>query len=145
MGYQVEYFLKLASGPARLWLSTFDGFWSHPEAPGELLSGEFRPWDDLSLHATLAEMGAHLRVPQIKYSWLIADDPKSVMQVDRLERLFAECLPGVELIRVDEFVRLLGEAELGRSWQELPDPFESLGNWLASSASGPLHHELLSE
>src|SRR3954466_317842 len=118
MGHQVEYFLKVSSPLAREWLSKFDGFWVEPEATGELAYGEFRLWDDLYLHATLASSASWLRVPQIKYSWLIAEDRKSLTQVDRLERQLASCLPDVTIIRVDEFVRLLWEAEVGLSWQE---------------------------
>jgi hypothetical protein len=142
VGHQVEYFLKLSPIPAKQWLSRFDGFWAEPESSGEMSYGEFRVLDDVHLHANLAHSGCWLRVPQIKYSWLIAGHRGSITRIELLERLLVESLPSIPILRVDELIRLLWEREVGRSWDELPDPIGSLQNWLISSKQDPSYYRL---
>jgi hypothetical protein len=143
MGYQVEYLLKLTPDAARHWLSRFKGFWVEPSAPGELPSGEFHLWDDQWLHADLGPTACWLRLPRVKYSWLIAAHPPALATVARFERLLAESLPGGEAVRVDELVREQWEAWAGRTWEELADPVGSLRAWLPSLEYGSDYFQFL--
>jgi hypothetical protein len=143
VGHQVEYFAKLSPPLAKQWLSGFEGFWFEPEESGELPYGEFHLWEDQYLHADLAEQGSWLRMPRIKYSWLIGGHQESIRQIERLERLMAESLPCVLIVRVDEFLHLLWEAEEGRSWDGLPDPVGSLRDWLITSKQDPSYYKIV--
>ena len=141
MGHQVEYVIDLPPAPAREWLSSLDGWWAAPESPDEMPWGEFA-WGGKSLHATLGPVACWVRVPQIKYSWLLDPSP-SVEWVARFERYLCEALPGVRAVRLDELVRIQWEAWTGREWEELPDPVGSLWGWLPSHEYGPDYFRLL--
>jgi hypothetical protein len=143
MGYQVEYLLKLTPVQARDWLSRFDGFWIEPSLAGEIPTGEFRLWDGQDLHADLGPTACWLRLPGVKYSWLITGHPPAIDDVKRFERLLAESLPGVPGVRLDELLREQWEAWAGKSWDELPDPVASLRAWLPSHEYGSEYFRLI--
>jgi hypothetical protein len=145
LGHQVEYLLDIAPAEARRRLSPLEGFWIEPESPGGQPYGELRLWDALALHADLSPSACRLAVPQIKYSWLIAGHPAPLADIERLERLLVELLPGVPIIRVDEFVRLKWEADIGSAWDDLPTPAGSLCEWLFSSNEDSAYFRFLPE
>ena len=144
MGHQVEYVIDLPLARAREWLSTLPSWWAEPESPDQLPYGEFE-WGGRSLHAELGPMACQLRVPQIKYSWLIGEDAPSVDWVARFEDWLSEQLPGIRAVRLDELLRLEWEARAGRPWQEIPDPVGALWRWLPSHLYGPAYFRLLPE
>lgn len=141
MGHQVEYMIDLPPAPARGWLSSLDGWWAAPDSPREMPSGEFA-WGGQSLHATLGPVACWVRVPWIKYSWLLDPSP-SVEWVVRFEQYLYAALSGVRAVRLDELVRIQWEAWAGREWDELPDPVGSLWGWLPSHECGPEYFRLL--
>jgi hypothetical protein len=142
MGYQVEYLIDVLPARARGWLSALPGWWAEPESPDDLPDGEFQ-WGDLSLHVELGLRACRLRVPQIKYSWLIADHAPSLKQIARLEDWLCGSLPGVRAVRVDEFLRQEWESRSGREWQEWPNAVGALRDWLLSSRQDARHFRLL--
>ena len=128
MGHQVEYIIDLPPARTREWLSSIDGRWATPASPNESPWGEFA-WGGQTLHTTLGPAACWVCVPQIKYSWLLDPSP-SVEWVARFERWLGEVLPGVRLVRLDELLRLAWEREVGRDWDEVPDPVGVLWDWL---------------
>jgi hypothetical protein len=105
------------------------GWWAEADLHGGPLSGEFE-WEGRALHADLGAEACQVRVPQIKYSWLIARHPPSVGWVARFEDWLEETLPDVPVVRVDELLRLKWEAQAGRSWWAIPHPVGDLRDWL---------------
>jgi hypothetical protein len=142
VGYQVEYLIDLPPAPAREWLSALDGWWATPESSDELPWGEFA-WGGQALHADLGPVAGWVRVPCIKYSWLIHGDEPSVEWVTRFERYLCATLPGIRMVRLDELVRIQWEAWAGREWAELPDPVGSLWGWLPTHEYGSDYFRLL--
>jgi hypothetical protein len=142
MGYQVQYVIDLPPARAREWLSALPGWWVKPEPPCELPYGEFE-WGGQSLHVDLGPVACSVRVPRIKYSWLIGAHAPSVEWVARFEGWLSEALPGVRAVRLDEQVREQWEVWAGRSWEELPDPVGSLRGWLPSHECGPDYFRFL--
>jgi hypothetical protein len=144
MGHQVEYVIDLPPPRAREWLSTLPGWWAEPGAPGQLPYGEFE-WGGRALHADLGPMACQVRVPEIKYSWLIGTPAPSLAWVARFEDWLSETLPGVRAVRLDEVLRLEWEAQAGRPWEEIPDPVGALRRLLPSREDWPSHFRVLSE
>jgi hypothetical protein len=144
MGHQLEYLVALPLPSAQEWLSRLDGWWATPEAPDEKPWGEFL-WAGLSLLAELAPAACHLRVPGIKYSWLIGDHGPSLDRVAQFEHWLAGSLPGVQAVRVDELLRLQWESRFGRTWDQRPDPVRAIGEWLMTSGQDTRYYVLLQE
>jgi hypothetical protein len=124
----VEYVIDLPPARAREWLSSLEGWWVTPESPHERLYGEFE-WGGQALHVSLGLAACFVSVPRIKYSWLLDPSP-SVEWVVSFERWLCETLPGVRAVRLDELLRLAWEREVGRDWDEFPDPVGELWAWL---------------
>ena len=132
MGHQVEYVIDLPPAPVREWLSSLSGWWAELESPGEIPWGEFE-WGGQALHADLGPAACQVRVPCIKYSWLIGDHEASLAWVARFEAWLPEALAGVRAVRVDELLRLDWESQSGRELWQWPDPVRSLREWLLAS------------
>jgi hypothetical protein len=142
VGHQVEYLIDVQPARARVWLASLDGWWAEPESPDKVLYGEFQG-SDLSLHARLGPAACQVCVPQIKYSWLIADHAPALEQTARLESWLSGSIPCVKAVRIDELLRLDWESQTGREWQEWPNPVEALLEWLLSSGQEAAHFRLL--
>ncbi len=142
MGHQVEYVIGLPPVPAREWLSSLSGWWAELGSPDEMPWGEF-DWDGQTLHAYLGPAACHVRVPCIKYSWLIGGHEPSLAWVARFEAWLSETLPGVRAVRLDELLRLRWEAWSGREWGRWPDPVRTLRDWLLASDQDAAYYRLL--
>lgn len=142
MGHQVEYFIDLSPQQAREWLSTLHGWWAEPESLGELPNGEI-DWCEQSLHVDLGRAACQIRIPKIKYSWLIFEDAASVNWLRHFEEWLVETLPGVRAIRLDELLRLEWEASTGQEWEKIENLFSILPHWLQTNGCDPRYFRLL--
>jgi hypothetical protein len=142
VGHQVEYLIDVLPGAARAWLSELVGWWTEPKSLDVMPYGEFQ-WGELSLLAELGPKACRIRVPQIKYSWLIAGHAASLESVARLETWLSESLPSVRAVRVDELLRIGWESHTGLEWQQWPDPVGMLRDWLLSSGQDAAYFRLL--
>ena len=134
MGDQVEYLLKLKPPDADKWLAhQFDGWIKWDDEEAELPYGEFHLWDDQYLHVELGPAACYFKVPRVFYSWLIYGHPPAVAYIQRFEELIMTSLPDIPGVRVDELLLHEWEAAIGRPWQTLPDPVDSLRSWQLSS------------
>lgn len=144
MGYCIEYLIALPPTSAREWLSPLDGFWSFLEGDPPLPYGELK-WGGFSLFAELGPTGCLACVPELIYSWLVADHPPAVEHIARLEEWLCTTLPGVRAIRVSESCTGDWHRETEREWYEWPDPVRALYEWLTTSEWGddPRYFRLL--
>lgn len=142
MGYQVEYLIALPAAAARQWLSTCSGTWFDQDVEAELPYGEFER-DGLALHVELAPTACHLRVPEIKYSWLIHEHAPSLERIARLDAWLRKSLPEALIVRIDEFVFEKWNAEHRHEWHRLPSPAAALLDRLTASHEETAHYRIL--
>ena len=83
----------------------------------------------------------YVTLTAVKYSWLIANDPKAISRVSRMDAALRTCFPNVRILRLDEL--LYGEWEQLQESQHKHDPktFEKLIEWI--SDKDPAHWELV--
>lgn len=136
MTYHVEYLVAAPSEKLRSWLTTGAIAWTAPESPNEMPQGVIA-WQDLSLNVVLGPQAALVSVPQIPYGWLVGKHPTSVEQIENLDTWLLLSIPGVPVLRLEEFLRLEWEERTSQTWDQPGDPVAAFQQWLSTADADP--------
>jgi hypothetical protein len=133
VGHQVEYFAAVPEAAVRGWLDRLRGYYcSEPGDSTTAWEGELASGGTFWAYLTPAACNFALA---LKYSGLYYQQPPAVDFARRFEEEFWEQFGTVPLLRVDEYLVNEWHREVGREWEEFPQPVEELRSWLHSRDS----------